>query len=63
MFDPCKAGAWECVSFAGTGIVERDLQWATAWAALALKSRRKMGDLDEIKIPEIMGAAPGARAA
>ncbi len=33
------AGAWKFYSFEGTGITERDLQWATAWAALALRDK------------------------
>ena len=45
MFDPHSHGAWESATIDGTGITERDLQWATCWAVLALKSRRRMGDL------------------
>jgi hypothetical protein len=32
-FDQCNGGAWRFHSFEGTGITERDLQWAMAWAA------------------------------
>jgi len=38
--DECKGGAWVFHSFEGTGITERDLQWATAWAAIAIRDKR-----------------------
>jgi len=37
-FDQVDGGAWAFAQWHGTGISERDLQWATAWAALALDS-------------------------
>lgn len=43
MFDSVGYGAWEIASFEGVGVTERDLQWATLWAVLALKSRRAAG--------------------
>lgn len=48
-FDSVGYGAWEMASIDGAGITERDLQWATLWAVLALKSRRRMGDLRAIE--------------
>lgn len=53
-FDSVGFGAWEFCSFEGAGITERDLQWATCWAALALKSRRAPNNpsrMREIIIP------------
>lgn len=43
MFDQAGYGVWETASFEGVGVTERDLQWATAWAVLAFKSRRAAG--------------------
>lgn len=47
-------GTWEMAYLDGVDITERDLQWATLWAMLALKSRRKIaagfGGLREIVI-------------
>lgn len=53
-FDVGNGGAWDFASFEGASITERDLQWATLWAALSLRARRsvKMGDLREIKQPK-----------
>jgi len=53
-FDVGNGGAWDFASFEGTCITERDLQWATLWAALSLRARRsvKVGDLREIKQPK-----------
>ena len=47
-FDDFSHGAWRFTSFEGVGVTERDLQWATLWAAEALRSRRALGDLDPI---------------
>jgi hypothetical protein len=44
-FDQLTYGAWESTHFDGVGVTERDLQWATLWAVLALKNRRAVGDL------------------
>lgn len=52
MFDSVVHGAWEVGTLDGVGITERDLQWATLWAALALKSRRAAGDLAPIPPPK-----------
>ncbi len=51
MFDSVGHGAWEIASFEGVGVTERDLQWATLWAVLALKSRRAQGDLAPLPHP------------
>ena len=51
MFDSVGHGAWEIASFEGVGVTERDLQWATLWAVLALKSRRAQGDLAPLPYP------------
>jgi hypothetical protein len=51
-FDSVGFGAWEFSSFSAAGITERDLQWATLWAALAVKARRgplSLGDLRPIE--------------
>lgn len=48
MFDSVVYGAWEHAAFEGVGVTERDLQWATLWAVLALKSRRAQGDLEPL---------------
>ena len=48
-FDVGNGGSWDFASFEGVSITERDLQWATLWAALSLRARRKVGDLKEIK--------------
>lgn len=50
-FDSCGngAGCWAMGHIDGTGISERDLQWATLWAALALRSRRALGDMRPVK--------------
>jgi len=42
-FDSVGYGAWESAYLEGVDITERDLEWATQWAMLALKSRRKLG--------------------
>lgn len=39
--DPHAAGAWSFYDFEGTGISERDLQWATAWAAEGIRRKRE----------------------
>jgi hypothetical protein len=44
-FDNFGYGTWEMSHLDGVDITERDLQWATLWGMLALKSRRKVGDL------------------
>lgn len=50
-FDGFSHGAWAFAGFEGVGVTERDLQWATLWAALALRSRRAaMDDLRPIKL-------------
>jgi hypothetical protein len=36
--DPCKEGCWKNSDFEGLGINEKDLQWATAWASLAIEN-------------------------
>lgn len=53
-FDVGNGGAWDFASFEGASITERDLQWATLWAALSLRARRsvKVGDLREVKQPK-----------
>jgi hypothetical protein len=41
VFDECGNGhgCWAHAYFDGHGITERDLEWATAWAYLAWKSK------------------------
>ena len=50
-FDSVGHGSWEAAHFDGVGVTERDLQWATLWAVLALKSRRAVGDLPRLPAP------------
>ncbi len=37
--DAFEHGAWAMTDFEGVGITERDLQWAAAWAAMAIQNR------------------------
>lgn len=39
--DPSSHGAWAMTRFEGTGITERDLQWAAAWGAVEIKRKRE----------------------
>lgn len=52
-FDSIGFGAWEFAGFEGVGITERDLQWATQWAALAVKSRRALNNPGGLRHIEI----------
>lgn len=38
--DGCIGGAWQFGTIDGAGLTERDLQWATAWGALAIKDKK-----------------------
>lgn len=38
--DGTEHGAWSMTSFEGTGLTERDLQWAAAYAMETLKRKR-----------------------
>jgi hypothetical protein len=44
--DPCKGGAWKWNSFEGTGITERDLQWAMSWAMWLVLDRHRSHGID-----------------
>lgn len=41
MVDSNSHGAWASIQFEGTGISERDLQWAAAWAAVEIRRKRE----------------------
>ena len=40
-FDGSVGGYWKTARFEGTRLDERDLQWATAWAVLALEDKER----------------------
>ena len=46
--DPHKAGAWMFYDFPGVGITERDLQWATVFAAAAIQHKRSYMGLEKL---------------
>jgi hypothetical protein len=40
--DECSHGAWAFSSFEGTGLTERDLQWAALYASEVLKRKNDL---------------------
>jgi hypothetical protein len=41
ILDECSGGAWKYATFEGTGITERDLLWAAAWASLGIEDKHR----------------------
>lgn len=40
LVDECSHGCWASTSFEGTGLAERDLQWAAAFAGLSIMNMK-----------------------
>jgi hypothetical protein len=49
--DECGHGSWQWNSFEGTGLTERDLEWATAWAVWGVldKHRRSYLEINDFR--------------